>query len=59
MSDEIITTPVTEEIPTTPVVEETAAPAESTPETTPETTPVAEEEVVAAEGEEVATPAAL
>ncbi len=50
MSDEIITTPVTEEVPTTPVVEETAAPAE--------TTPVAEE-VVATEGEEVAAPAAL
>ncbi len=52
MSDEIITTPITEEVPATdtPVVEETAIPTEST-----ETTPVAEEEVVAAE----VTPAAL
>ncbi len=55
MSDEIITTPITEEVPaTTPVVEETATPAEPA-ETT---TPVADE-VVVAEGEEVVAPAAL
>ncbi len=54
MSDEIITTPVTEEVTATPVVEETTVPAE----TTETTTPVADE-VVAAEGEEVVAPAAL